>query len=622
MEPNQSSQDGGRLTRTEALVPLNELREKNLLCDAVLRLDDGGVFRVHRVILSMSSEYFRNLFTTTLHTIEETDILLHGVSSDMMIQILDFVYVGKVDIRSDNVRQLLVAAEYLCILDLNKLCCDFLKDATDVDNCIDIMHFARFHLCADLETEARRFLLYHFVEVSQQSKELLELPVEELQAIIESDELVVEDEKVVWECILRWINHDPDNRKGHIADLLKGVRLGLLDAEFFLETVSNHPYVKDNDGCRPLISETLAFRRYPEMMTKEGKEFVTPRIARPRIPQDILFAIGGRCDGRPTDLIEAYDARADGWSVVEGVDSICPRANHGTAVVGFDIYIIGGINHSSEGLSSCQCFNAVTKTCREVAPMNVWRRCLSVAVLRGAVYAMGGLDGRLRLKTAETYDCKTNQWSWIAPMNRERRSASAAVLNDNIYVAGGVTGVHRYGNSVEVYDPDTNKWTFVAPMLSRRASFSCVAFHGCLYALGGQNRTSGQLTTEKYDPAEDTWTEMPAMNFYSTDLHAEVINDMIYVIGRYYESHIFVVNCYNDKEDKWYKVTNMNVCRFFASTCVIKNLPNASDYAYKHRDNLMKRLCAKYRNSEIVRILILIVIAAFGFILYRLTENF
>ncbi|XP_021914416.1 kelch-like protein 10 [Zootermopsis nevadensis] len=89
------------------------------------------------------------------------------------------------------------------------------------------------------------------------------------------------------------------------------------------------------------------------MMTKEGtedKEFVTPRIAYPRIPQDILFAIGGYRYGSPeyeierslSDVIEAYDTRADRWSVVEGVDSIGPRVYHGTAVIGFDIYVIGG----------------------------------------------------------------------------------------------------------------------------------------------------------------------------------------------------------------------------------------------------------------------------------------
>ncbi|KDR20965.1 Kelch-like protein 10 [Zootermopsis nevadensis] len=52
-----------------------------------------------------------------------------------------------------------------------------------------------------------------------------------------------------------------------------------------------------------------------EMMTKEDKQFVTPRIAYPRIPQDILFAIGGFRGGKPSDVIEAYDARAERWSV-------------------------------------------------------------------------------------------------------------------------------------------------------------------------------------------------------------------------------------------------------------------------------------------------------------------
>ncbi|XP_021935434.1 kelch-like protein 10, partial [Zootermopsis nevadensis] len=168
-----------------------------------------------------------------------------------MIQILDYIYFREVDIHSDNARQLLEAAEYLCNPDVPKVCCDFLKNAMDVDNCVGIMHFARVSIsqsskeiesesaltlaCADLETRARSLVLRHFVEVSQKSEELLELPAEELQAIIESEELNVKDERVVWECILRWINHDPNNRKGHIADLLKGVRLGRLDTKVFKE---------------------------------------------------------------------------------------------------------------------------------------------------------------------------------------------------------------------------------------------------------------------------------------------------------------------------------------------------------------------------------------------------
>jgi kelch-like protein 10 len=75
------------------------------------------------------------------------------------------------------------------------------------------------------------------VKVWQQNEGLLELPVEELQSIVGADELNMK-EKMVWECVLRWIDHDTDNRKGHIVDLLKIIRLGLLDRNFLRENVS------------------------------------------------------------------------------------------------------------------------------------------------------------------------------------------------------------------------------------------------------------------------------------------------------------------------------------------------------------------------------------------------
>jgi kelch-like protein 10 len=77
------------------------------------------------------------------------------------------------------------------------------------------------------------------VKVWQQSEELLELSLEELQAIVGADELNVKNENIVWECVLRWIDHDTENRKEHIVDLLKNIRLGLLDRDFLLKNVSN-----------------------------------------------------------------------------------------------------------------------------------------------------------------------------------------------------------------------------------------------------------------------------------------------------------------------------------------------------------------------------------------------
>jgi kelch-like protein 10 len=44
---------------SEGLLALNELRARNVLCDAVLRTEDGGVFPVHSTLLFIYSDLFR-----------------------------------------------------------------------------------------------------------------------------------------------------------------------------------------------------------------------------------------------------------------------------------------------------------------------------------------------------------------------------------------------------------------------------------------------------------------------------------------------------------------------------------------------------------------------------------
>ena len=62
-------------------------------------------------------------------------------------------------------------------------------------------------------------------------------------------------------------------------------------------------------------------------------------------------------------------------------------------------------------------------------------RCyVSVAVLGGLIYAMGGYDGQNRQNTAEKYFPKKNQWSLIQPMNFQRSDASATAFDGNVHL--------------------------------------------------------------------------------------------------------------------------------------------------------------------------------------------
>jgi kelch-like protein 10 len=61
----------------------------------------------------------------------------------MMNQILEYACLKRVDINNDNVCELLVTSDYLCVAGVLELCCVFLKNTLDLENCIGIMRFAR-----------------------------------------------------------------------------------------------------------------------------------------------------------------------------------------------------------------------------------------------------------------------------------------------------------------------------------------------------------------------------------------------------------------------------------------------------------------------------------------------
>lgn len=69
---------------------------------------------------------------------------------------------------------------------------------------------------------------------------------------------------------------------------------------------------------------------------------------------------------------------------------------------------------------------------QQVAPMYERRCYVSVTVLDGLLYAIGGFNGHARLKTAECYNKNSNQWTQISPMSERRSDASATSLQGKV----------------------------------------------------------------------------------------------------------------------------------------------------------------------------------------------
>lgn len=140
---NSTVTTGQRTMSFQAMQALYDLRQKNQLCDATIKMDDGAVFFVHRAILSSCSDYFRAIFTTSLHSEEETDVFLPGIDSETMSYLVDYAYLRQVTITAYNVSKLLLAADYLCIGGVHNMCCQYFKENLTPINCLLVLRFAR-----------------------------------------------------------------------------------------------------------------------------------------------------------------------------------------------------------------------------------------------------------------------------------------------------------------------------------------------------------------------------------------------------------------------------------------------------------------------------------------------
>ena len=61
-------------------------------------------------------------------------------------------------------------------------------------------------------------------------------------------------------------------------------------------------------------------------------------------------------------------------------------------------------------------------------------------MINGLVYAVGGFNGSLRVRTVDVYDPTKDVWSCVTTMEARRSTLGTAVLNGLIYAVGGFDG--------------------------------------------------------------------------------------------------------------------------------------------------------------------------------------
>ena len=88
-----------------------ELREDREFADVTLVCQDGKEFEVHKNILAFSSPLFMDILRTRKHP--HPLLYLSGVTSDILVSVLDFIYCGEVTLQQEELENFIKTGEEL-----------------------------------------------------------------------------------------------------------------------------------------------------------------------------------------------------------------------------------------------------------------------------------------------------------------------------------------------------------------------------------------------------------------------------------------------------------------------------------------------------------------------------
>ncbi|XP_065256187.1 kelch-like protein 38 [Emys orbicularis] len=537
---------------SELLRQLNVLRQNGMLTDVTLCTSEFEI-PCHRNVLAASSPYFKAMFCNNFKESCQAKVDLKGIDSNILYQIVLYVYTGEILITAENVLYLMEATSMLQYIKLFQACSLYLQDQLTPENCLSLIRLSEILNCQNLNKKAKEMALKYFPEVAS-SEDLKELCALELINYLGDDELCGEEEQV-FETLMVWIRHDLQARQGYIQDLFKKVRLQYVHPTFLFHFIANDSLIQSSPACRSILESA---RRQMFSLYSTSAPDIKPMWHVPRrySYQEFLIIIGGRKDNQTTTRdVLLYDEKTNQWLslakhpvrlykasavslhsniyVLGGMPVSCekspvsdnvyifslklnqwrlvepmlvPRYSHRSIAYKNYIFSIGGIGENQEILNSMERYDSIYNIWENMGNMPVAVLHPAVAAKDQRIYLFGGEDIMQNpVRLIQVYHISRNMWFRMETRMVKNVCAPAVVIGDRIIIVGG------YTRRIIAYDTKANKFVKCADMKDRRMHHGAAVIKNKLYVTGGRCLTADNTIQDSdsldcYDPETDTWT--------------------------------------------------------------------------------------------------------------------
>ncbi|KAH8864252.1 Kelch-like protein 1 [Schistosoma japonicum] len=319
---------------------LQSFRDKSLFTDVILCAGDEEL-PCHKAVLAASSAYFLAMFSSPYREQQTSRVKLDYISPWALRRLLDFAYLGCLEITETTVQDVFLAASLLDYPIAVKYCVDFMKNHLDVTNCLGIEALAEMHNLTDLAQSSHKLAVENFSSLLMESNEWTNLPISTVISYVSSDNLDVPSEQ---ECrsaqnIIKHFLHNVYNKDDNTSMFINNLppRPATLKRPTLVVLGGLNTCILN---CMQSFSPSrTVWQTCPSMPVDSLAWFSVIVVA------NTLFVIGGIKAGALMDTVYAYSPTRSTWSQRKCMPQA--RARHSTVSVGSRyIFVFGGVTMS------------------------------------------------------------------------------------------------------------------------------------------------------------------------------------------------------------------------------------------------------------------------------------
>lgn len=413
----------------------------------------GKTINAHKSVLAEKSDYFKARLSR--------DILkVKGVSYKTLTTLVDYVYTSKMNVRKDNVVDVITGAKILQIPCAVQAAMDSMSEQITPGNCYEILTIAKKQRLSELKETAYRFMSDNFLQILKDPSVYGRLTGSERDLILRKR---TEGKTAL---MVAEINDVYDRAASRPPSRCSSRPQSPLSVASFEETHMIYCFNKTANDWRPLTA-------MPEDINTKGCGICTM--------YNYLFVAGGIKgygeNGKVSDKVFCYNPITNRWAEVRPLN----QARAQLKLVSTDgyLYAIGG-----ECLFTVEKYDPRMDRWTTVAPLpkGAFAVAHEATTCNGELYVSGGSLFYRLLK----YDAKRDEWQECPYNNSRKKSTDMVALKSFIYRFD----VNReQGISVFKYNTIVKMWHDCASQrLGSHLPFRCAVIGNCIYCVN-KNQT-------------------------------------------------------------------------------------------------------------------------------------